>query len=819
MGGETERRDQGIDNVDSSENELSGTDEIIEAPPTAIRPVQVQNQENINNNTGGPGNQEINGGGLGGGGNNNGVPENGGDGLTNPEVGESGSDNEDDDDDDDDDVANSNEGNSSSTVRETSDSQAREEDPLLQAPEQPHKPRKGGKEWRAARKQKKAAERAEKAENKAEKKAAKATKKEAKTAEKENKAQEKRDRKNARKEAKRAKKQGQNAQNPSEGEGLDTVNMAVAGAMIEAGGGEREDDQPGVDPNRAFDTLKDLNALNVPEEAFKPEEGASDDEKKLLELKEKVYKLRKGGQLYRAVIHIKMMEEGKEPASEEKALQKKGAGKGPNRFSRFMNSSQVKGAGHLMDQAGQVAKITGGVTGVASYFDEAFKTSKTNSAIGIVTSVIGAVNAIRGLIKKVVTLVKNGKKLKTKQKIFTVIGIVTDLSNAVSKSAALVKSIEGFAGRGKGVLASVADKVSTISGMVGQIGGITAQLSSLRTLEKEIDAAIQIENDQAKEAEEAMARYGEEGDDITQDLSDDGNPLPNSEGNGPLPNNDVDDSDIEDNDIADDNGSANRIAAGNVEPIETEAGNAPATKKKAIRERFRERRLKIRERKEEKKEKKEEKKKKKEKEAGGKNTLQRKKFVKKAASFLKKEDVDDRDKETVALYLGFRKVRKKKVRTSRISISNLIATVLGLGASAFKTGSLFNPDDEKLKSLSGKAGLVSSAGLLGSSIANHFIKKRMGDKGNAGKQEETGMIKDRLYGMVKGVADDNKYGLRGAAAALEGAPADEKKDEVKNVLKRYEDIDKNLKGMGVNYGQLLQANNREAFKNSLIAGM
>ena len=113
MGGETERRDQGIDNVDSSENELSGTDEIIEAPPTAIRPVQVQNQENINNNTGGPGNQEINGGGLGGGGNNNGVPENGGDGLTNPEVGESGSDNEDDDDDDDDDVANSNEGNSS----------------------------------------------------------------------------------------------------------------------------------------------------------------------------------------------------------------------------------------------------------------------------------------------------------------------------------------------------------------------------------------------------------------------------------------------------------------------------------------------------------------------------------------------------------------------------------------------------------------------------------------------------------------------------------------------------------------------------------
>ena len=54
---------------------------------------------------------------------------------------------------------------------------------------------------------------------------------------------------------------------------------------------------------------------------------------------------------------------------------------------------------------------------------------------------------------------------------------------------------------------------------------------------------------------------------------------------------------------------------------------------------------------------------------------------------------------------------------------------------------------------------------------------------------------------------------------MEGAPNEESKEEAAAVLKRYEDVDKNLKGMGVNYGSLLQANNRDAFKDALIAGM
>ena len=60
---------------------------------------------------------------------------------------------------------------------------------------------------------------------------------------------------------------------------------------------------------------------------------------------------------------------------------------------------------------------------------------------------------------------------------------------------------------------------------------------------------------------------------------------------------------------------------------------------------------------------------------------------------------------------------------------------------------------------------------------------------------------------------------RKVAGSLEGAPNEESKEEAAAVLKRYEDVDKNLKGMGVNYGSLLQANNRDAFKDALIAGM
>lgn len=776
-------------------------------------PIQPMGSQNLGNNNGIPGGE----------GNSNGIPG-GEDRLAGQVADENKNDNnnddddDDEDDDDDDDVvvggSNNTVESSNSIAGEISDPQNHEEQPLIENREQPHKPRKGSKEWRAERKQKREEKKAEKEAKKAEKEAGK----EAKIAEKEKV-------KGAKKVREKVKKQ-----KGSEYLGLlDALNMDVAAAAANAGVEEQEVEQPDADPNRAFDTLKDLSVLHVSENTYTPKAKASKNKKELLELKQKVYKTRKWGKLYRAVIHLKMMDEGKEPASEEKALQKKDAGKGPNRFSRFMNSSKVKGAGHLMDQAGQIAKITGGVTGVASYFDEGFKNSKTNSIVGMVSSIIAGVNSIRGLIKKVVALVKGRKKLKISEKIFMVIGIVTDLANTLSKAAALAKAIEAFNGRGKGLVAKVADKVATISGMVGQMGIITAQLNSLHTMRGKIDKANEIEDAQAKDAEKAMKLYAEEGGNLVQqDLPAGGNLAPGNDGGAPLPNDDTDNSDSS-NDNSDIN-AGNHLANGEEEEEEEEEEGReelpPAERKKTLRERIRARRLKRKEKKEEKKGKKEEekrkteeKKKKKKRESGDEGTLQRKQFVKRAASFVQRKDVTDADKEPVILFLGFRRVRKKKMREAQIGVSNLISTVLGLGSNALKTASLYNEKDETLKDLSGKAGLVSSVGLLGSSVANHFIKKRMGDKGGTGKQEETGMIKNRLYGMVKGIADDKKYGLRGAAAALEGEPTAEKKAEVGNIMKRYEKVDESLSGMGVNYASLLQANNRDAFKDALIAGM
>lgn len=818
MGGETEIREEEIDNDNNNQNDVRGdnNDGMADRPQAPIQPMNGP-PGGGGNNTGLPGSGGNNAGLPGARGGNNGLLENDGDELAGLEG--TGSESDDDDDDDDDDGAPiSTVGSSSSTAGETSDPLSQEEAPLLPDNEQPHKPKRGSKEWREERKQKREVKKAEKAGKKAEKKEEKAKKK-------------------AEKKAKKVRDKVEK-QKPSEYLGLlDALNMEVAAAAANAGVGEQEVDQPDADPNRAFDTLKDLSVLHVSEETFFPKENISKNEKDLLELKEKVYKTRKEGKLYRAVIHLKMMDEGKEPASEEKALQKKGGGKAPNRFSRFMNSSKVKGAGHLMDQAGQIAKITGGVTGVASYFDAGFKASKTNSIAGMITSVVTGLNSIRGLIKKVVTLIKGRKKLKIKEKIFLVIGLASDLATAVSKAAGLAKAIETYVGRGEGLVAKAADKVATISGMVGQMGGLTAQLNSLYELRKDIDKAEAIEDAQAIEAEKAMAKYPDEGGDFVQTaLPAGGHPAPGNDGEAPLPddvaNSDVADSDVDDHDVDNhdvensDNGPDNHLANVNVEAEEEEQELPPAGKKKTLRERIRARRLKRKEKKEEKKGKKEEtkgkkeeEKKEKKKKAGEGGSLQRKQFAKRAASFVQREDVSDEGKEPVILFLGFRRVRKKKTGTAWIGLSNFASTVLGLGSSALKTASLYNENDDNLKDLSGKAGLASSVGLLGSSIANHFIKKSMGDKGDTGKQEETGMIKNRLYGMVKGVADDNKYGLRKAAAALEGKPTAEKQKEVTSIMKRYEDVDKNLQGMGVNYDSLLQANNRDAFKDALIAGM
>jgi hypothetical protein len=678
---DTEERKDIIDSDISNEEEedKENSNGSIVLPPSPVQPIGGQNsanhmkgQEDLGNNA--RSTEEPD--------NNLNVSESPGSNTDGQGVGGGGTDlgSENDDDDESDESAD--------TSGETSAAQ-----PLIQNQRHRHKPGKKIREWKEKRRQKKEEKRAA-SEGEETKKRGK----------------------------KHARKQGQNAQNLNPELVTEEMNMDVVNAAINAETIDAEDDQPGVDQNRAFDTLKDIENLkkDKKEDDYKPADGAEDEAKKLADLRLKVFKARTGN-LYRAVIHARMIEKGEEPAKAEKALTKKG-GKGPNRFSRFMNSSVVKGAGHLMDQAGQVGKITGGVAGVASYFDESFKLGKTNAAIGLVTSVIAAVNSIRGLIKKTVTLAKMGKNLPIKKRIFMVIGIVSDLANTVSKAAALAKIIEGFAGRGQGVLAKVADKVSTISAMVGQIGGITVQADNLHNLRKGIAEAKQVENAQAKEADKAMKRYPEEGIDARQEIS----------AADPLAGNQENPRDVGEGGDPVDNGAilAEREAPSiETDPEEEDGAERPAKRRIGIRER---RRIKKENR---------------DKGEGGVGILEKKKFVRKAKSFLKRKDISDGDREPVALFLGFRRVRKKKTGTVKIAVSNLITTILGLGSGAAKTAFLFDENNDTAKDMSGKAGLISSVGLLGSSIANHFVKKRMGDKGRTGKQEETGAIKETLYGI------------------------------------------------------------------------
>ena len=108
---------------------------------------------------------------------------------------------------------------------------------------------------------------------------------------------------------KHARKQGQNAQNLNPELVTEEMNMDVVNAAINAETIDAEDDQPGVDQNRAFDTLKDIENLkkDKKEDDYKPADGAEDEAKKLADLRLKVFKARTGN-LYRAVIHASKYE-------------------------------------------------------------------------------------------------------------------------------------------------------------------------------------------------------------------------------------------------------------------------------------------------------------------------------------------------------------------------------------------------------------------------------------------------------------------------------------------------------------------------------
>ncbi|MBD5451559.1 MAG: hypothetical protein HDR25_02845 [Lachnospiraceae bacterium] len=242
----------------------------------------------------------------------------------------------------------------------------------------------------------------------------------------------------------------------------DEVNQEIVNMAADVGMENEEEEEEG-DPDRAFDTLNDLNKLNGENDN---EEGGGED--KNAGLKKQVMQLRKGN-LYKAVIFSRMLENGENPAGEEQELEEKKQAAGGGRFNRFLNSSKL-------DKAGKVMKLTNAGSGLLGMASSTYKNSGISKLIGKANDVIVLVNSIRGIIKKLRDFKKNSTS-KTK-KAFAVIGLIQDFGMAISKGASLAQGIAKR--RGWGILETVLGYISSIANIAGQVATLVNVSNTLK---------------------------------------------------------------------------------------------------------------------------------------------------------------------------------------------------------------------------------------------------------------------------------------------------------------------------------------------------
>ena len=145
--------------------------------------------------------------------------------------------------------------------------------------------------------------------------------------------------------------------------------------------------------------------------------------------------------------------------------------------------------------------------------------------------------------------------------------------------------------------------------------------------------------------------------------------------------------------------------------------------------------------------------------------------------------------------------------------SGLVASAIGLSSSIASGVALTG--DVNAKKAAGKLGMIGAFGGIG--VAGLKVGMDHKDKKEQGN-EETQMIKGRLWGIIHGL-DDDKYGLKGVSQGLAADPSPEKAAEAKGVVDKYNAVDGQLKGAFVNYDSLLKAANAEDFRNMLVAGI
>lgn len=267
--------------------------------------------------------------------------------------------------------------------------------------------------------------------------------------------------------------QGENQQDAAQDGELagDDINQEIAAVAAEAGMENVKPEEEDGDPDRAFDTLDDLKKLGA--EQGKAGGGGDGDDNdtsdRAVNDRKAIMQLRKGN-LYKAVIYAKMLENGQNPAAEAKALDAKKPG-GGSRFDRFLNSSKL-------DKAGKMVKTANAASGLMAMADKGYKNSRINGLIGKANDVLILINSIRGIIKKLKTFKQNSTS--PRKKAFAVIGLVGDFGMAISKGASLAQGIANR--RGWGQLAGVLGRLSSFAGMVGQVATLTSVCNTLAEL-------------------------------------------------------------------------------------------------------------------------------------------------------------------------------------------------------------------------------------------------------------------------------------------------------------------------------------------------
>lgn len=262
--------------------------------------------------------------------------------------------------------------------------------------------------------------------------------------------------------------QAKNPQNAAQDGELasDDINQEIMAVAQEAGVENENPEEEGGDPDRAFDTLDDLKKLGGDQDKAGGEGDDKDTSERAVNDRKAVMQMRKGN-LYKAVIYAKMLENGQNPAEEAKAVDAKQPG-GGGRFDRFLNSSKL-------DKAGKIVKTANAASGLMAMADSNYKGSKINGLIGKANDILILINSVRGIIKKLRTFKQNSTS--TRKKAFAVIGLVSDFGMAISKGASL---LQGFANRrGWGKLAGLLGQLSSLAGLVGQVSALTSVCNTL----------------------------------------------------------------------------------------------------------------------------------------------------------------------------------------------------------------------------------------------------------------------------------------------------------------------------------------------------